>query len=148
MDPGRDSQIVLMIMDKLLCLNDLMFVLLDTNCKLPVRVVSPTLHVNLTLFVIRCKTNLGVMDIQWCKCCHLLSDFHANFDRPWQCFSTQMSWCKIYQTLWVFHVLYEVHVIDTRWLVSPNLHRTHLPHNFWSSYEYLIHYQSRYSCTD
>ena len=37
--------------------------------------VSPTLNVNLKLFVILCKIKLLVIDFQCWKFCHLLSDF-------------------------------------------------------------------------
>ena len=33
-------------------------------------------------------------------------------------------------------------MISTRWLENPNQGRSHFPRNFWSSYEYLIQYQS------
>ena len=34
------------------------------------------------------------------------------------------------------------HVISAKSLANPNCAHSHLPHNFWSSYEYRIHYQS------
>ena len=33
------------------------------------------------------------------------------------------------------------HVISVRWLANPNCARRHLPHNFQSLHEYLVHYQ-------
>ena len=38
------------------------------------------------------------------------------------------------------------HVISMRWLVHSNRGRSHFPYDFWSSYEYPIHYQSEDSC--
>ena len=35
--------------------------------------------------------------------------------------------------------------ISARRLANPNSARSHFPHDFWSSYEYLIHYQSEHS---
>jgi hypothetical protein len=32
--------------------------------------------------------------------------------------------------------------LSTRWLAYPNQGCTHFPHNIWSLYEYIIHYQS------
>ena len=37
------------------------------------------------------------------------------------------------------------HTIIARWLANSNCTCSHLPHNFWSSNEYLIHYQVNYS---
>ena len=34
------------------------------------------------------------------------------------------------------------HMISLRWLANPKRGPSHFPYNFWSSYEYLIHYQS------
>ena len=34
------------------------------------------------------------------------------------------------------------HATTTRWLANPNQSRRNVPRNSWSSYEYLIHYQS------
>ena len=39
------------------------------------------------------------------------------------------------------------HAISTRWLEIPNESQTHFPHNFLSSSEILIHYQSKHSRT-
>ena len=32
------------------------------------------------------------------------------------------------------------HAISTRWLANPHQGCNHIPHNFWSSYDYLIHF--------
>ena len=37
-------------------------------------------------------------------------------------------------------------IISARWLANPNHTHSHLPHNFWSWYEYIIHHQSGDSC--
>jgi hypothetical protein len=34
------------------------------------------------------------------------------------------------------------HVLSTEWLASANRGHGHFPHYFWSSYEYLVYYQS------
>jgi hypothetical protein len=36
------------------------------------------------------------------------------------------------------------HIISVRWFESPYQGRSHIPHNFWSSYENLIHYRSEF----
>ena len=41
---------------------------------------------------------------------------------------------------------YETHTISTKWLANPNRGYSRFPHDFWSSYEYLIYYQSENSC--
>ena len=53
-----------------------LFVLLNTSYKGP-PVVSHTLHVNLTLFVVACKNVLGIINLQYCNYCHLLSGFSS-----------------------------------------------------------------------
>ena len=53
--------------------------------------MSPTLNVNLTLFVIPCKKQLGIIDLQCCNYCHLLSDFSSKF----QSSMTIIFHCKI-----------------------------------------------------
>jgi hypothetical protein len=46
-------------------------------------VVSPTLNVNLTVFVIPCKLFFGIIDLQYCNYCHILRDFfNPNFNYP------------------------------------------------------------------
>lgn len=39
------------------------------------------------------------------------------------------------------------YVMSMRWLAIPNQGHSCFPHNFWSSYKHLIHYQSEGSCT-
>ena len=38
------------------------------------------------------------------------------------------------------------HAISAILLLNPNLVHSHFPHNFWSSYEYILNYQSEDSC--
>ena len=42
-------------------------------------VVWPTLNVNLTIFTIRCKSELDILDLQHYKYCHLISDVSSIF---------------------------------------------------------------------
>ena len=37
------------------------------------------------------------------------------------------------------------HLISTQWLANSNRRCSHFPHNFWTSYNYLIHPQSETS---
>ena len=48
-----------------------------TNLIVDPGVVTPTLNVNLTLFVIPCRAFGGIIDLQYCSYCHLLSDFSS-----------------------------------------------------------------------
>jgi hypothetical protein len=52
-----------------------MIILLNTNCG----IVSPTLNVNPTLFVIPCKIFRRIIDLQDCNYCYLPSDFSSKF---------------------------------------------------------------------
>ena len=38
------------------------------------------------------------------------------------------------------------HIISVRQSANPNRVHSHLPHDVWSSYDYLIHYRSEDSC--
>jgi hypothetical protein len=42
-------------------------------------VISPSLNVNLTLFVIICTNNLGIIDLQCCNYGHFLKDSPSKF---------------------------------------------------------------------
>ena len=44
--------------------------------------MSPILNVNVALFVIACKTRLGIIDLQCCNYCHLLSVSSSKFQLP------------------------------------------------------------------
>jgi hypothetical protein len=56
----------------------------------------------------------------------------------------QWWWHKVvWKGLKRLHFSHELkHVTGTRWSANPNQGRSHSPHNFRSSHEYLIHYQS------
>lgn len=65
-----------------------------------IRVVPPTLDVNLTLFGIFCQYFMGIIDLQRWNDCHLLTKwmFHPNFNHSRQYFTTKLLGCIIYQT--------------------------------------------------
>ena len=39
------------------------------------------------------------------------------------------------------------HAIRMRWLINLHQGQSHFPHDFWNSYEYLVHRQSEISHT-
>jgi hypothetical protein len=78
-------------------LDCMIFHVTDSHLSFTIRIVSrgvlsPTLNVNPTLFVIPCfKKIWGIMDWQCCIYCHFyLVIFHPCFNHPWQYFIT--SW--------------------------------------------------------
>ena len=38
------------------------------------------------------------------------------------------------------------HMVSMRWVANPNQSCSQFPHNLWSLYAYLIHYQGEDSC--